>query len=324
MASNFPQFFNPMLTELTSQPGQGFDAFDVSGFCPIVHVDPKDSRGILLVDRAVLESTESTRDLSRAPGGEHPIINLANPSTVSYECTENASPAQWYDPVDLDRAQDPLQFRERIARNVMQAALQTVYADVASMYTTAGNWTNNAAITALGGSGVVLSDLTDGDIITDIQVAVEKYQDANGQMDPKHLVINRRAIQYGTRQAKTRAALPDNTLRREGYLALVSHIESVTGLKVHVQTAARNNALMWGASMILLPEHGSSLMMDGGARIDPTAGALICEDFSFAPGDHYIKEWERDDGNRRFIAAVKSYVAKVVDNEAAYLVTGLY
>ena len=160
-----------------------------------------------------------------------------------------------------------------------RAVLQTVYADVASLYTTAGNWTNNAAITALGGSGVVLSNLTDGDIITDIQVAVEKYQDANGQMDPAHLVINRRAIQYGTRQAKTRAYLPDNILGIEGYNALVKHIESVTGLKVHVQTAARNSALMWGNSMILLPEHGSSLMMSGGAQLDPTAGALVCEDF---------------------------------------------
>ena len=289
MAENYPKFVSPVLTALTSQPAQEFGAFDTSGFCPVIKVAPSAHKGVIVVDRAVMTSAEADRDLSRSPKGDHPKIQVGDPATVDYECAEKASPRDEYAYVDLERAQEPLKFRERIARHLIQVVHQRVYKDVASLYTTAANWTNSSALVALGGSGVVLSDLVDGDILTDIQIAIENFQNANGQMDPAHLVLNRKALQYGTRQAKTRAVLRTDAIRAEGYTALVSHIETLTGVKVHVQTAAQNNALMWGASMILLPGGGNDVtMMDNGARIDATAGALIVEDFSFAPGDLYI------------------------------------
>lgn len=322
--ANFPQFFEPLLTELTSQPGQGLDVFETSGFLPTVRVSPKAHQGILLVDRNVMTSTESNRDLSRSPEGRHPSIQLGEPNTVEYQTSERASPMDSYAKVKLARAQDPLQFRERKARHLVQVAMQKCYRDVVSLLTTAGNWTNNAAITAIGGSGKVVSDLVDGDILTDIQVAIELYQAANGQMDPAHLVINRKALQYGSRQANTRARLSNDSLRQIGSTAVKDLIESICNIEVHVQTAAQNNALMWGASMILLPSVGQSIMNDNGAQIDPSAAALIHEDFDFAPGDFFVKEWERDDGNVVNMAAVKSYDTVVCDNKAAYLVTGLY
>lgn len=322
--ANFPQFVSPMLTEVTSQPGQGLDAFDVSGWCPIVTVDPKASDGIILVDRKVMESTESDRDLSRSPMGEHKPIHLADPTTVSYETYERASPMDSYAKVKAARAQDPLQYRARIARHLAQVAHQKYYSDVATLFTTAANWNNTSTLAGLtGGSGAKVSVPGTSDLITDLQVAVEAYQNANGQMDPKHCVLNRQVLQYASRTTALRNALPDNVYQREGFKSIVQHIENVTGMTVHVQTAAQNNSLIWTDAIILLPDHNvNSVMMDNGAQIDPCAGVIIHEDFSsFAPGDFYIKEWDRPDGNVVNLACVKSYDVAVVDADAAYLLT---
>ena len=321
--ANFPQFYEPLLTQLTSQPAQGFDAFDVGGWCPIVSVDPKAHQGIILVDRNVMTSTESDRDLSRSPMGEHKLITLGEPTTVEYQTYERASPMDRYAKVNLERAQDPLQFRARKARHLAQVAKQKFYSDVATLFTTAGNWANTSTIAALtGGSGAKVNVLGTSNLIQDLLVAMEAFQDANGQMDPKHCVLNRRVLQFAARTTALKNAIPDTQYGEQNEQAIVRYIESVTGMSVHVQTAAQNNALIWTDAIMLLPDNNvNAVMMDNGAQIDPCAGAVIHEDFAFAPGDLYIKEWDRPDGNVVNMACIKSYDVVVVDTNAAYLLT---
>lgn len=319
------QYVDEALTELTSQPDPGEPDLSMP-WMRRVSVPASASRGEVVVWRELITATSVGVSMTRAPGHSRKQIFLGDPSTVAYETNERSLEI-FLDYMEIGRAQSPIDPQVMAARKVRRVVELGRYKDVRDLLTTTANWgaNNNAAITALGGSGVNLSNAASTPFV-DFELGAQACAEQNGNRRPDYVILSDRAINLmisvGLRNVLPVDKTPVREIRQQNAVdALADHL----GMAVHVERAFENNSRLWPATAVFGYNAGSVSPTVNGAIVPPMTAALIQEQVpDYLSGDIQLAVREKEDGTGLIITCITSDDPLAVDTEAIYLVTGLY
>lgn len=319
------QYTDDGLTELTSQPDPGEGDLSMP-WMRRVQVPATASRGEVVVWRELINATSVGVNTRRSPGHARNQIFLGDPSTVAYETNERSLDI-FLDYVEIGRAQSPIDVQVMAARKVRRVVELSRYKAVRDLLTTTANWggNNNAAITAIGGSGVALSNASSTPFV-DYELAAQACADQNGNRRPDYVILSDRAITLmatvGLRNVLPLDKTPVREIRQQYTVdALADHL----GFAVHMERAFENNSRLWPATAVFGYNAGAIAPTNNGAIVPPMTAALIQEQVpNYITGDIVISVREKEDGTGLIITCITSDDPLAVDTEAIFLLTGNY
>ena len=169
-----------------------------------VRVAPRDHQGTIFVAPAA-SMLGSPAVLETALAADYPQRSLGAPSTVTYRTVEMKLASDLLPDRLLERSQMPTSIKEFEAASIARSLALAVEAKVLTSFSTTGNWTGTAALTALsGGAGVQWSTTATAAPMSDLRAAIEVFRAQAFGLRPDTVIMSRAVAAAVARSAEAR------------------------------------------------------------------------------------------------------------------------
>jgi len=169
-----------------------------------VRVAPRDHQGTIFVAPSA-SMLGTPQALETALGADYPQRSLGAPTTVTYRTVERKLASDVLPQRLLERSQMPAAIEEFEAQSIARSLALAVEAEVLTLFSTTGNWTGTAALTALtGGAGVQWSTTATAAPMSDLRAAIEVFRAQCFGMRPDTVIMSRAVAAAVARSAEAR------------------------------------------------------------------------------------------------------------------------